>query len=151
MQSLNGIAGFFEYLYWLSVLGSVALMSTQAESTNIGHTEGPIVSPSSHMTLQMVSEPWSTECCMVLTTRKHARVVVELDRVDLPHMTRYPSNRLAGRHVPQEDGAIPSTRRKSVVVVRPGLQHFQQSTVKFMTLLAERRQACTHTVNESTS
>ena len=37
------------------------------------------------------------------TTRQNARVLVELDREDLPHVSRYPPRRDAGHHVPQKN------------------------------------------------
>ena len=52
-----------------------------------------------------------------LTTRQHARVFVELDRKDLPHMSRYPPNSLARHNIPQEDLPVAARRCEFTVVV----------------------------------
>ena len=55
----------------------------------------------------------------MLTTCDYGRVFVELDRVDLPHMTRYPSYSRTRHHIPQEHGSISSRLRELTIIMRP--------------------------------
>jgi len=53
------------------------------------------------------------------TTCKYTRILVELDNVNLSHMTCKSSSGNTSRDIPQENGAIASRRRELGIVVGP--------------------------------